>query len=135
MKGSRQFRAALSELDQMMLWVREVLDQCSPSSPKTRKIELAVEEALVNVIHYAYPTLPGIVEVVYDKNSENLIFIIKDKGIEFNPLEGQEPFDRESPLEERNIGGLGIHFIKNTADSVNYQRVDGWNILTLMQKF
>ncbi len=132
-QGSRQFRAALSELDQMMKWVREVLLESFSSSSKAKKFELAVEEALVNVIHYAYPHPPGVVEVGYRKEAKKLFFIIKDHGLEFNPLEEGKPPNLDAPLEERDAGGLGIHFIKNMTDAVDYQRIDGWNVLTLVQ--
>lgn len=132
-QGSRQFRAAFPELDQMMKWVREVLQECLSTSSKAKKFELAVEEALVNVIHYAYPQPSGVVEIGYRKEPKKLFFIIKDRGLEFNPLENEKPLDRDSPLEERAEGGLGIHLIKNMTDAIDYQRIDGWNVLTLVQ--
>ncbi len=133
MKESRQFRAAFSELDQMMKWIREILGQFALPS-KSKKFELAIEEALVNVLHYAYSTYPpGIVELEYAKQPEKLEIVIKDQGRPFNPLENPKPFDKDAALEDRDIGGLGIHFILKMSDSATYQRVDGWNILTLAQ--
>ena len=134
MKGSRQFRATLSELDSMMKWVREALQQCSIDSRQAKQFALAVEEALVNVIYYAYDYPSGIVEVVYAKEQDKVFFSVKDKGVAFNPLENAKPVDRESPLEKRIEGGLGIHFILNMTDSTEYQRKEGWNILTLTQR-
>ena len=132
MIGSRQYRAALSELGPMMRWVREVLGECAPISAKARKFEVAIEEALVNVIHYAYPQLPGVVEIAYQKKDNKVLFTIKDKGVAFNPLENHEPINTDAPLEEREAGGLGIYFIATIPDSVDYQRADGWNVLTLI---
>ncbi len=130
---TRQFRAALSELDPMMRWVREILNKFV-LPPKAKRFELAIEEALVNVIHYAYPAFPpGVVELAYSTQEGKFDFVIKDQGIEFNPLDNPKPFDKDATLEDRDIGGLGIHFILKMSDSATYQRVDGWNVLTLSQ--
>lgn len=132
MKDSRQFRATLSELDQMMKWVRGIMAELAPSK-KMQKFELAIEEALVNVIHYAYDYPPGLLEIDYCKEGNQLMVSIKDQGFEFNPLENCKPLNKDLPLEERDAGGLGIHFILTMTDEARYQRVNGWNVLTLSQ--
>ncbi len=84
-------------------------------------------------MHYAYDESPrGIIEIVYELTDKQIIFVVKDKGIAFNPLENPVPVDLHSSLEEREIGGLGIHYILKMTDSVTYERRDGWNILTLI---
>lgn len=133
MKGSRQFRAALSDLDQMMKYVREFLDNFAVA-PRARKFELAIEEAIVNVIHYAYIDYPpGLIEIEYSKETDRLEVVIKDQGAPFNPLENPKPFDKDAMIDDRDIGGLGIHFILKMSDLATYQRSDGWNILILTQ--
>jgi anti-sigma regulatory factor (Ser/Thr protein kinase) len=133
MKGSRQFRAVISDLDQMMKYVRDFLDVTCDVS-KSKNFEIAIEEALVNVIHYAYLEYPqGPVEIEYSKEVDQLVVIIKDRGAPFNPLENPKPFNKDAPIEEREIGGLGIHFILKMADRASYERNDGSNILTLVK--
>ena len=129
MKGSRQFRAELSELDQIFKWVREIL-----SLYPQKKLEVAIEEAVVNVVSYAYPhDTSGVVEISYQISDHQFEFIIKDHGAPFNPLENPKPLNSDAPIEERDIGGLGIHLILKICDKATYNRISGWNVLTLIK--
>ncbi len=131
MKGSRQFLAELSELEEIFKWVREVLTQASDLK-KLNQFEIAIEEAVVNVINYAYgEDTPGVIDISFEKTEDAFHFFIKDQGVPFNPLENTKSLDVNAPLEKRDIGGLGIHFILNMTDAATYRRVDGWNVLTL----
>ena len=99
------------------------------------KIRLAFEEAIVNVIKYAYPEEEGNVEVVcsgFPKSGDLIAvkIVLIDSGIEFNPLTRAEP-DIALLAEQRPIGGLGIFMIKKIMDTVEYQRVEGNNILIM----
>ena len=133
MKGSRQFRAELSELESILSFARVILSKLN-NQKKANKFEHVIEEAVINVLHYAFDGfLPGILEIEYELANNQATFIIKDNGFAFNPLENPKPLDRESPLEEREIGGLGIHYILKMTDAVTYELKDGWNILTLIQ--
>jgi len=97
-------------------------------------INLAIEEAAVNVMNYAYPSgKRGNVEIEAKANSRDLIFTIKDWGIHFDPT-AKPRVDTTQTLEERPIGGLGIHMMREIMDSINYERVEGKNILKLRKK-
>lgn len=92
---------------------------------------LAVEEAVVNVVSYSYPA--GVTgPVILDMSCAGGIITvtITDNGTPFNPT-AQESADTEAPLDERAIGGLGIHLIRALADTVAYRRENGSNILTI----
>ena len=95
------------------------------------QIKLALEEAVTNVILYAYPDKKD-QDIRIDMSCENkrLTIVITDTGIAFNPLERQEP-DLTLSLEERPIGGLGIFLVKQLMTEVNYSHSDGKNILTM----
>lgn len=95
------------------------------------QIKLALEEAVTNVILYAYPEKVD-QDIRIDMNYENkrLTIVITDTGIAFNPLARQEP-DLTLSLEERPIGGLGIYLVKQLMTEVTYNRSDGKNILTM----
>lgn len=95
------------------------------------QIKLALEEAVTNVIQYAYPEKED-QDIRIDMNYKNrrLTIVITDTGIAFNPLARQEP-DLTLSLEERPIGGLGIYLVKQLMTEVNYNRSDGKNILTM----
>ena len=95
------------------------------------QIKLALEDAVTNVILYAYPDKKD-QDIRIDMSCENkrLTIVITDTGIAFNPLERQEP-DLTLSLEERPIGGLGIFLVKQLMTEVTYSHSDGKNILTM----
>ena len=97
-------------------------------------MNLAVEEAVVNVMKYAYPSATkGEVTIEAHADNETLKFTITDHGIPFDPTTFEEA-DTTLSTEERPIGGLGIHLIRKMMDSINYNRIDGQNVLTLIKR-
>lgn len=96
------------------------------------KIRLSIEEAVENVVRYAYEDSVGWMEVGTDLNAENLILTVtlKDAGTPFNPLDKPDP-DITLSAEDRQIGGLGIFLCKQLMDEVAYCYADGCNILTM----
>lgn len=100
---------------------------------QARKLRLAVEEAVVNVINYAYPVgTEGTVEVRLMSNAQRIKMMIIDSGVAFDPT-SKEKVDTTLLAEERQIGGLGILLVRELMDSINYEREDGKNILTLIK--
>lgn len=100
------------------------------------KIAVALDEVLTNIASYAYTTNNGQVTVQYEIDEENekmIIINIIDEGKAFNPLTSKEP-DTTLPLEQREIGGLGLFIVKKTMDDVEYIRKNNKNILTLKKK-
>lgn len=97
------------------------------------KIRLSVEEAVSNVVNYAYMQGEGWVEVGTGRTGELLAVTIKDAGKPFNPLGKPDP-DITLSAEERGIGGLGIFLCKKMMDSVEYEYSDGCNILTMTKR-
>ena len=115
-------------------FVDEVCEAAGIDMATAMKLNLAIEEAVVNVMNYAYPqgTIGDInIEVQVDNNQ--LEFIISDSGTPFDPTTKAE-VDTTLSAEERPIGGLGIHLVRNIMDSINYERVNGKNILALIGK-
>ena len=100
---------------------------------KIQKIELAVEEALVNIFNYAYPDGPGEVEVNCKADQDHFLIEIIDSGIPFDMTSLPDP-DLTANVEDREIGGLGIYLIKKMVDEVKYGREGGRNILSLTMK-
>ena len=98
-------------------------------------VNLALEEAVTNVMLYAYPGRDdGKVFVEFQRvnNGKQLIFTISDSGIPFDPTAAPEA-DTTLSAEERQIGGLGIHLVRQLMDEVHYERIDDKNILTLVK--
>jgi serine/threonine-protein kinase RsbW len=103
----------------------------SLSQDRIMKLQLASEEALMNIFKYAYPhDAPGDVTVSCSRQgTHDLLIFFEDKGQPFDVLSVEDP-DTDLSLDDRNIGGLGIFFIKKMTDDVWYDRKDGKNILT-----
>ncbi|MBQ7514526.1 MAG: ATP-binding protein [Prevotella sp.] len=97
-----------------------------------KTLNLALEEWVANVISYAYPKgMRGHVEVTADVADEVLTLVVKDYGAPFDPTQHAE-VDIDAELDERAIGGLGIHLVRTIMDSVVYQRTaDGYNRLVM----
>lgn len=132
----KTFSANMEALVSMLSWVREQIALFAIDPSYHHKVELAVEEALVNVIHHAYPSdAEGEVTIearhVPQKSLEVLII---DRGIASNPLEMIKPINPHAPLEERREGGLGLHIIRDAMDDVLYRRIDDTNQLLLIKK-
>ena len=97
-------------------------------------INLALEEAVVNVMEYAYPKDEhGQVMVEAWRSNGNICFAISDSGVAFDPTQQKEA-DTTLSAEERPIGGLGIFLVNQLMDSVTYERKDDKNILLLVKK-
>lgn len=96
-----------------------------------KDLHLAVEEAVVNIINYAYGDTKGDFEIACASHKDGRFTVeISDTGIPFNILLMPPP-DITADIAERRIGGLGVHLIKNLMDEVAYRYEDNRNILTL----
>lgn len=100
---------------------------------RVQEVELAVEEALVNIINYAYPEREnGDVEVKCGlENQDRFLIEIRDKGIPFDVESHSDP-DLNANISERKVGGLGIYLIRKMADEVRYRREGEENVLSLV---
>lgn len=133
---TRRFLAKIEHLEEMLDYILMGLESLELTAKQKHQIRLVCEEALVNVIHYAYLTEGGLVTISYKifMESQEVEIILEDEGVAFNPLESEDP-DLEIDIQERKIGGLGIYMIKNIMDKVCYERVEGKNRLYLKKKF
>ncbi len=125
----------VKEVRRLNDFVRSVTQRLQIDDSLSRNIKLAVEEAVVNVIDYAYPTdEEGEVSIKAEADAEHLRFVITDSGVAFDPTENITA-DTSLSVEERPIGGLGILIVRQLMDSINYERIDGHNILTLTKNY
>lgn len=95
--------------------------------------QLAVEEAVTNVILHGYAEIPGQIQITCHVTPHFAEVQILDSAAPFNPLTIPEP-DVTEEIEERQIGGLGIFLIRRVMDEVSYRYDDGHNILVLIKK-
>lgn len=121
----------VQEVPQLGVFVEEVCEAAGLDMGTTMKMNLAIEEAVVNVMNYAYPSgTKGEVRIEAKAREDYVEFVISDDGRPFDPT-GVKDVDTTSPAEERSIGGLGIFLVKHYMDKVKYKYVDGQNVLTL----
>ena len=122
-----------------------IIDKCgeiieylmsSPDIPQDEslqfKIRLSIEEAVENVVRYAYEGGMGWIEVGTELDPEGvmLTIVLRDAGVPFNPLEKDDP-DITLSAEDRQIGGLGIFLCKQLMDHIEYKYEDGCNVLIM----
>jgi serine/threonine-protein kinase RsbW len=126
-----QLPAALSSLDQFTEFVHVGARQADLAESQLVKLDLVLEELLVNVFRYAYPAgEPGEVAVGYTVPAPKRLRVdVCDSGRPFNPLENQDP-DVTLSLAARQIGGMGVYLVKTIANSVSYKREHGQNVLS-----
>lgn len=124
-------RNKVSEIEKLTLFVEELGDEFALPTDLIFNLNLVLEEAVSNVILYAYPEgEEHEVLLSAKKIADKLIFVLTDSGKEFDPTKIEE-VDVTLSAEERPIGGLGIFLIRQIMNTVEYQRIDGQNVLTL----
>lgn len=98
-----------------------------------QKFNIALDELLNNIISYGFKdSKEHEIEVQFELRNTRLIITVKDDGIPFNPFRNDPP-DTMLSIDERNIGGLGIHIVKNMVDEYEYKRQTDRNIITLIK--
>jgi sigma-B regulation protein RsbU (phosphoserine phosphatase) len=123
----------VQEVTRLSSFIKSVTEKLGIEKSLARQLRLAVEEAVVNVIDYAYPAgTEGDITVKFMSNGQVLRFQIIDSGVAFDPT-AKEKADTTLSVEDRQIGGLGILLVRELMDSINYERENGKNILTLIK--
>ena len=122
------------EIARFSSFIKQAMEKLDIEKSLARQLRLAVEEAVVNVIDYAYPVgTEGEITVRIMSDGQRLHCQIIDSGIPFDPT-AKEKADTSLSVEDRQIGGLGILLVREQMDSINYERIDGKNILTLIKR-
>jgi sigma-B regulation protein RsbU (phosphoserine phosphatase) len=97
-------------------------------------MSIVADELLNNIISYAYQgETERDIEVSFELSDDRLVLTIKDSGIPFNPFASESP-DITTSIDERMIGGLGIHMVRNLMDDYSYQRQISKNVVTLVKR-
>lgn len=105
-----------------------------PRRPVT-DLAIAIDELVSNVAKYGTrPGAPPAVSLVFRVSGGALEVEIADSGPPFDPLSGDDP-DVSGALDERPIGGLGLHLVRKLADESRYERKEGWNVVRLVRRF
>lgn len=126
-----QLMNQVDEIPRLESFIEEIGEELGLDMPTVMNINLAIEEAVTNVVLYAYaPGAHGTLTVDAVATDDYLKLVITDAGVPFDPTQKKDP-DITLGVEERQIGGLGIMLVRKIMDSVNYERIGGHNVLTV----
>lgn len=115
--------------------MREFLGACGAPGAAEFLADLVVEELVTNAIKYGYDDEAGHrVHVRVEFHGGRLCLEVRDDGREFNPLAQCAP-DTTLAAEHRDIGGLGIHLVRQMTDEVRYERRGRENVVTAIKTF
>lgn len=115
--------------------VRDFLGECRAPDAASFLADLVIEELVTNTIKYGYDDDSAhAIDLRVGYDDCHLTIEVRDDGHAFNPLAQAGP-DTTLPAEQRDIGGLGLHLVRQMTDSVTYQRCDGCNIVRAEKAF
>ena len=121
----------IAAVPQLTSFVDNVCSRLNIDGSTVMQMNLALEEAVVNVMNYAYPKgSKGDVDIRALCDGAQMKFVLIDSGTPFDPTKHQTP-DVQLSADERAIGGLGIFLVTQIMDNVSYERRNEKNILTL----
>ena len=128
---SLEKEALRDNLEELFAFVEQALTRLNTPASDRDKMMMALDEALTNVVLYAYPEdLRGTVSIRICRNDNTITAEVVDHGKPFDPTAHPAP-DVTLPIEQRPIGGLGIHLMRNLVTSLRYYRKEGENHLVL----
>ena len=125
----------VSQISQLEGFIEAVAKDRELDLSQTLNLNLALEEAVTNVVLYAYPQgTTGEVDVLARVGVDWIEFVVTDSGKPFDPTAAPAA-DTTASVSDRRIGGLGIHLVRTIMDSVHYERRGNQNILTMTKNF
>lgn len=127
--------AKLENLNKVLAFIDEQLEELDCSMKTQMQIDIAVEELFVNIAHYAYAPNVGnaVIRTEFDNNPPCFHITFIDQGVYYDPLAKADP-DVTLSAEERQVGGLGIFMVKKSMDDMRYKYENKHNILTISKK-
>lgn len=129
-----ELKNEVSELDMVNDKIAQFWNQYNLDPAQMYHINLSLEEIITNIIKYSYNdglehTIKIIIRI---DDSQKIRLEVIDDGIEFNPFDHPAP-DVSKPIEQRDIGGLGIHLVRNCMDYYNYERENNLNKIIMVK--
>ena len=125
------FPAKPEEVPRVVAFVTGLVGGAGLDAGRALRLELAVEEWVVNLCTHAYAARDGELEIAVRQRNGQLLIEIIDQGPPFDPTASPEP-DAALPLEQRKPGGLGLLLVRRMTDGLRYSRDGERNIVTLV---
>jgi serine/threonine-protein kinase RsbW len=126
----------LGELKRLTAFMEEAVTEWNLNFELLFQLNLVAEEAVSNIILHGLQDIRKMEDILVELSfgQGELLMRITDHGMEFNPLTMPPPDDLDKPANERQIGGLGIYFMRQFMDNVEYYRENHCNVLILTKK-
>lgn len=122
----------INEVPLLGEWVEQLGEELGLDMSAVFQLNLALEEAVVNVMNYAYPGKTGMpINLTVCVDKPLVTFTLSDEGVPFDPTAKEEP-DLTLRAEDRPIGGLGIFLVNQIMKDVVYQRDSNKNVLKMV---
>jgi anti-sigma regulatory factor (Ser/Thr protein kinase) len=122
-----------SEIARLTQAVDDFARQTRMTDEDRHNVQLILDELVINVIKYAFcDAQPHTIDVRLFLHGHALTMVVSDDGREFDPTQAPPP-DLDRPIDERPIGGLGIHIVRTLSESITYQRAGGRNTITVVR--
>ena len=122
------------ELGRIAATVEEIGEKEHWSAELIFRVHLALEELGLNVINYGHDEGLHEIQFTVTSQAEQVTIEMTDDGRPFDPLHDAPPPDLSAPLEDRRIGGQGVHLVRTLMDQVQYERISGKNHITLVSR-
>ncbi|HSL76052.1 MAG TPA: ATP-binding protein, partial [Candidatus Limnocylindrales bacterium] len=130
-RGHVSIPADLERLAELRAAVREVAERWDAPPDCTGDLVQAIDEAATNIIRYGYRGEPGEIEMTADLHGDDIVITLADRAPAFDPVMVPPP-DLSVPPLHRKPGGMGVHLMRLSTDSMEHRaRPGGGNILTL----
>lgn len=134
-KNTLIIRNDISELNRLVVFLEKLEEEWNLPPAVIPPVNLALEEALSNIIFYASEKGSGnSISLDFELRGSEMTVILSDEGRPYDPTQKEDP-DINLPLEERPIGGLGIFLIRKIMNEVSYKRIGSKNQLTLVKRW
>lgn len=133
-KISLRVENKIEELERISAAVEELAESEGWPPALAFRVNLVLEEFGINVINYAYKEGLHSFEITLLSEPDTLTIEITDDGVPFNPLEDNPAPDTSVPIEERPIGGLGLHLVRTMTEEMRYERENSRNHSTLVMR-
>jgi serine/threonine-protein kinase RsbW len=135
---TERYPARYTSLERVREFVGLAAEQCGMEEKTIYQVQLAVDEAFTNIVEHAYSEESDeLVECTCQIGEDGLTVILHDCGKAFDPTKVPKP-DLNAPLEDRDVGGLGIYFMRKLMDDVRFMPApvnqDGCNTLTMFKR-
>ena len=131
----KEFLAVPSALEEILAWSNKHVATLLKDKKAKMRMRLAIEEAIVNVVRYAYAESKEepVLKLKIGKYENGICYEMRDRGKPFNPIENITA-NPNLKLFERTVGGWGRAIMVSFTDDITYAYEDGWNKLAMYKK-